>query len=332
MSIQLPLPELQVGFALALKRMRPLYLQEALLVSVRRLDIPTVDLELARFVPHTDLAQMAEHGLRGELLFAVPALLAANPRLLAYYRLLLGFSQKDFYGSSKGFGVSRFKAMEVSGMLSPANASSLNTLCEAFARCSSHLLAGLGPLRIRRELLDDLTLLTLGPQFRGGANNTLGAAGIVQVFDVIRSIVSHAVTAQSETALKVRSPTQRDFLIEFAPDPDIVIREEMETDDYRNVVAIEVKAGTDVSNIHNRIGEAEKSHQKARRRGFTECWTITNVVKLDLKKAKAESPSTDRFYSLRELKAGTGPEFADFRKRILSLAALPASPEAQKSA
>ena len=75
----------------------------------------------------------------------------------------------------------------------------------------------------------------------------------------------------------------------------------MEHQHYRNVVAIEVKSGTDVSNIHNRIGEAEKSHQKARQRSFTECWTVVNVGRLDMAKARSESPSTDRFYSLAAL-------------------------------
>jgi hypothetical protein len=32
-------------------------------------------------------------------------------------------------------------------------------------------------------------------------------------------------------------------------------------------VAVEIKGGKDYSNIHNRIGEAEKSHQKAKKEG-----------------------------------------------------------------
>lgn len=52
------------------------------------------------------------------------------------------------------------------------------------------------------------------------------------------------------------------MLIEFAPDPDIVIREEFSKGKYRNIITIEVKGGTDFSNIHNRVGEAEKSHQR----------------------------------------------------------------------
>ncbi len=72
--------------------------------------------------------------------------------------------------------------------------------------------------------------------------------------------------------------------------PDIIIREEMSKGTFRNIIAIEVKGGTDYSNIHNRIGEAEKSHQKARNSGFVECWTVVNVDRLDFTVAKSESP------------------------------------------
>ncbi len=149
---------------------------------------------------------------------------------------------------------------------------------------------------------------------------------LVQVFEIIREIVAHAAAEVRESTIEVNSATGRPFLIEFAPDPDIIIREEMEHQHYRNVVAIEVKSGTDVSNIHNRIGEAEKSHQKARQRGFTECWTVVNVGRLDMAKARSESPSTDRFYSLAALSLRAGDEYDDFRRRVLSLTAIPAAP------
>jgi hypothetical protein len=88
---------------------------------------------------------------------------------------------------------------------------------------------------------------------------------------------AQAAAEVCESAIEVNSATGRSFLIEFAPDPDIIIREEMEHQHYRNVIAIEVKSGTDASNIHNRIGEAEKSHQKARQRSFTKCWTVVGM-------------------------------------------------------
>jgi hypothetical protein len=85
-------------------------------------------------------------------------------------------------------------------------------------------------------------------------------------------------------------------LIEFTSDPDIVIREEIGESRYRNIVAVKVKGGKDFSNIHNRVGEAEKSHQKVRQSDYVECWTVVNVDRIDIEMAKRESPSTNDFY------------------------------------
>jgi hypothetical protein len=325
-KIKFPRPEQQIGFAFALKEFRAVYLQSALLETVQDMDIVELDKQLAEYVHKEDLAALAKYGLRAELLFAVPAVLEKNPYLLGYYRLLMGYSQKEFYGSDKGFGVGYFKLMETKGRLSKAAAADLSELCVAFCESASTLLDALGPLRVSRELLDDLTLLTIGPQLRGGANNKRGADGIVLLFEIIHEIVAHATAKVGENSIEVNSATGRTYLIEFASDPDIIIREEMTHKKYRNVVAIEVKAGTDISNIHNRIGEAEKSHLKARLDRFTECWTVLNVRRFDLDKAHSESKSTDRFYSLIELSRREGDEYEDFRSRILSLTAIPAAP------
>jgi len=146
----------------------------------------------------------------------------------------------------------------------------------------------------------------------------------VQVFEIIRSIVIHAATEIRANSIEITSAAGRKVFVEFAPDPDIIIREEMTPGHFRNIVAIEIKSGTDVSNIHNRIGEAEKIHQKARQRGYTECWTVTNVARLDMTKAKSESPSTDRFYSLGHLIEMAGEEYEDFKRRIVSLTSITA--------
>ena len=325
-KINFPPPKLQIDFAFSLTRFRGIYLQNALLETVHDMDIAELDKQLAVFVPPIDLSTLAQYGLRAELLFAVPAILEKNPYLLGYYRLLMGYSQKEFYGRDKGFGVGRFKSMEEKGKTSKTVAAELPDLCAAFCATASSLLAGVGALRVSREFLDDLTLLTVGPQLRGGANNRRGTDGIVQVFEIIREIVAHAAGEVRESTIKVNSATGRPFLIEFASDPDIIIKEEMEYQHYRNIAAIEIKSGTDVSNIHNRIGEAEKSHQKARLLGFTECWTVVNVGRLDMEKARSESPSTDRFYSLGSLLLRSGDEYNDFRRRVLSLTAISAAP------
>jgi hypothetical protein len=88
---------------------------------------------------------------------------------------------------------------------------------------------------------------------------------------------------------------------------------------YRNIVAIEVKGGKDFSNIHNRVGEAEKSHQKAKQSGYVECWTVVNVDRIDIEMAKRESPSTNNFYKISQLISSNGNEYQDFKEHIISL-------------
>lgn len=320
MPISIPAPQLQIDFAFALEQIRGLYLQQALSEVVRQLDIKKIDAELARLVPSTSLSKLASRGLRGELMFAVPCLMSACPRLLGYYRLLLGFSQKAFYTSE--FGLTSFKSMEEKGMLTASQSQRLDELCAALANSAVALLDGIGVDRITRELLEELALLTIGPQLRGGHNVKLGLAGIVKVFDAISSIVAHAAVKTEPNCIELKNAAGRRVLIEFSSDPDIIIREEMAPNTFRNIIAIEVKGGMDFSNIHNRIGEAEKSHQKARASGYHECWTVVNVDRIDLDMAHRESPSTNRFYRLSQIDGKTGDEYIDFRNRVVSLTAI----------
>ncbi len=317
MPIQIPSPELQIEFSVALAEIRRLYLVEALADTVRTIKIADLDKEIGQLVPADALATLAVHSLRAELMFPVPMMLKANPRLLGYYRLLYGFSQKIFYTAETGVGP--FKAMETRGALSAAVEAQLEALCKALVGCGVVLMEGIGPTRISRELLDDLTLLTVGPQLRGGANVKRGAVGIVKVFEAIHKIVEAKTVSFDETQITVKNAAGRTVFVEFAPDPDIVIREEISPASFVEKIAIEVKAGEDFSNIHNRIGEAEKSHQKARARGFVECWTVVNVDRLNDKMARQESPSTNRFYRLSAIVSGKGAEYVDFRSRVISL-------------
>src|SRR6185503_1136735 len=97
MAISLSPPEIQVDFAAALVQLRETCLQEALFSTVSVLAVSEIDRELGELANPKDLALLASKGLRGEVVFATPILLLANPRLLAYYRLLLGYSRKEFY-------------------------------------------------------------------------------------------------------------------------------------------------------------------------------------------------------------------------------------------
>ena len=310
-------PELQIGFGAVLDEIRQRLLQDALCATMRGLRIADVDRELSEFVSEASLAALAGHGLRGELVFPVPLILTTNPRLLGYYRLLYGHSQKEFYG--RGTGLSRFKPMEEKGLLSEANAALTSRLAEVLCSAGSQLLDGLGEARMTSALLHDLTLLTLGPQLRGGANVRKGRSAIGRVFDAIHAIVEPAVEQSTESSIEIVNAAGRNVRIQFAADPDIIIREEMAPGKFSEKIAIEVKGGADFSNIRNRIGEAEKSHQKARRTGFVECWTVVNVDRIDMEMARRESPTTNRFYRMSDIASGRGDEFEDFRHRLISL-------------
>nr|BCU00023.1 XcyI family restriction endonuclease [uncultured bacterium] len=317
MDLIFTLPELQVSFASKLQEFREVWLQNALLNTIGGLQVSTIDQELKSFVSEDDLQTLAAKGLRGELVFAVPAVLRANPRLLAYYRLLLGYSQKEFYG--KDFGISSFKSMEIDGKISSKIRFTLDELCQALCNAASHLVAGLNNLDLNIGLLDDLTLLTVGPQMRGGVNNKLGQEGIVEVFSIIQDILKHAIVTSTPVAIEIKNAGGRDVWVEFAADPDIVIREIRDDKTSRKILAIEVKSGKDFSNIHNRIGEAEKSHQKAKNAGYTECWTVVNVPNLDIAKAKTESPTTNTFFALNDLKSKKGPAYEKFKHNIIAM-------------
>jgi len=263
------------------------------------------------------LAQ-ARHGLRGELVFAVPCVLQANPHLLAYYRLLLGYSQKAFF--TKATGASAFKALEADGRLPEKVNLELPNFCESLNQAAAALVQGIGLEGITKSLLDDLTLLTFGPQLRGGANVRKGGDATQRVFAIIHAIVKRSAKASGTSSrIEVRNAARRTVLIEFAADPDIIIREQTAKGGYINKIAIEIKGGTDYSNIHNRLGEAEKSHQKARSGGFTQCWTVVNVSGLNNTLACRESPSTDRFYNLAELENTGSDAYQDFREQLISL-------------
>lgn len=320
MAIVFDLPNAQINFANALREMRTMYLQDALAAAVASMEIDRIDAELHDFVDNNLLQILAMRGMRGELLFAVPSILESNPRLLGYYRLLLGYSQKGFYTAATGAGM--FKSSEDKGTLSRKQRDALPALCAALNISAKYMLEHLEQQMISAVFFDQLTLLTLGPQLRGGANVQKGSSAISAVFDVVYQIVSTSVTRSDSRCIELKNNSGRTIYIQFAADPDIVIREELAPDTYRNLVAIEVKGGQDYSNIHNRVGEAEKSHQKAKKAGYIECWTVVNVDRIDMEMARRESPATNKFYRISELLNQASAEYRDFSLQILSIAGI----------
>jgi hypothetical protein len=88
-------------------------------------------------------------------------------------------------------------------------------------------------------------------------------------------------------------------------------------------VAIEIKGGTDKSNAHNRAGEAEKSHQKAKQDGFRDFWTLILLKGMDLAKLKRESPSTNEWFDVTQLLARDGEDWERFRDHLARVAGIP---------
>lgn len=316
-SIVLARPTLQIDFAHRLVALQQSHLQPALLKTVATLDIAALDQQLTAVAPPQGLQKLASMGLRGESLFVTPMLLGARPALLTYYRTLLGYSQKEFYKTGSGLGM--FRRAEEGGELSASAQEQLHNLCRCMNEHAWQLLQGIVGLPIDQRFFNELSLLSIGPQLRGGSNNAKGEAGIDDVFKLILEAVSHAKPAVSVRKATFENASKRRVVIEIAADPDVVIWEKSASHPDRPLLAIEVKAGTDVSNIHNRIGEAEKSHLKAKAAKFTECWTIVNVSSLDPAVAKQQSPTTHRFFKLPELMDHKSAAHRDFVTSIVSL-------------
>jgi len=316
--MNLPEPSLQIAFALSLRTARGKILQTALMDTVKTLPVSTIDQELAAIAPPDGLAELASRGLRGEILFPVPCILTASPQLLGYYRLLLGYSQKQFYNASLAGG--SFKAMEEEGRIPAAALPRLTELCEAMSKAANMLLISMATDPVTKDFLDDLTLITYGTQLRGGSNVIIGQTATMRVFNIIGHIVAANTVSSTNTCITVKNATGRTILIQFTSDPDIAIREALASG-VANKVAIEVKGGQDASNLHNRVGEAEKSHNKAKADGFPECWTIINVDGLNAaakSKIAGESPSTNRWYWISQIGDPSTPEYLDFMSRIRS--------------
>ena len=306
-------PTIQIDFYSRLKEAESLFLLPALLEYTSKLDIAHLDKELAYYAGNDKLKYVAKFGLRGELLFPVPYVLRGKPQLLGYYRLLLGFSQKQM-SSTKPFG--QFLKMEKDGILNKKSANNLPKLCISFIESSWILINNIPS--ISTEILNALTLLTLGGQLRGSYNTLLGKKATKIIFDLIKNILEPSIESIKKDSIVVRNDEEQLVRIDFASDPDIAIRTQTSSGMLINKTAIEIKGGQDISNVHNRIGEAEKSHQKAKNRGFERFITIVNVSKLDITTAKLESPTTDYFFLIHEISDEKNKNYQSFKELIIS--------------
>ena len=310
-----PSTVLQVDFFHRLQALREEVLLEALLNVLSRAKPAALDEQLHRSVPEERLKVMKGFGLAAELAFVTPYLLELKPRLIGYYRLLLGLSQKEFY-SQGGFNL--FSTMESKDQLTSKQKTELPSLCKALNEAAWSLVVGIGQ-PLSADNIKELTLLTLGPQLRGGRNTRIGTAMDSKVFETFLDAVKVADPRVAGRTIELTDKSGKRVFIQFAGDPDVRISEALPQGGYRKLLAAEIKGGTDVSNLHNRLGEAEKSHLKAKGEGFPECWTILHFKGFDLKKAQTESPTTDRFYDIKEIADPKSVMGRDFRERLRSL-------------
>lgn len=303
-------PDLQVGFFYKLKNIKDLYFHEALSKTVKNLRIPDIDSELGKYVSNEALQKLASFSIRGEAFFPIPIILRANPFLLGYYRLLLGFSQKEFY--SKGpFG--RFRHLESTGKISPNAVPDI--VSKSLITSAEFLVKEIHELSMTS--IAELQILTAGPQLRGSKNNEYGRVATEKTFDIIKTMVQAYSTKVAPKSIELTNDSGRGITIRFASDPDIVISEKLSKKE-RILISIEIKGGRDVSNIHNRIGEAEKSHQKARVNGCNEFMTIISVD-ADYLSLQTESPTTSHFFHLDQISDPTTDEHTDFRDILSSM-------------
>lgn len=292
---------------------------DALSASMGRIDPKKLKAQLSTYVPSDAQRILAAAGIRDEHVFPTPIVLETKPTLVGYYRLLLGLPQKTFYGSGTGMG--QFKSMEARGVLNDRQKSMLPAFCKAMSEGLAELVRQMSPTITPRDVTE-LPLLTIGAQFQGSNNNAIGRQAIVGVFLSIREIVKNHVTKEEKRRLTVKNSAGRTVVIALASDPDVRVQEEF-GGKLQNKVEIEIKGGTDKSNAHNRAGEAEKSHQKAKGEGFRDFWTIIAKKGLDIKKLKGESPTTNSWFDAAQVLGREGEDWGEFRVRLAGQVGIP---------
>jgi hypothetical protein len=312
-------PSRQVIFHQMLVAARKTALMDALSQALGSIDPKLLKKQISHFVPKDAQKLLAAVGIRDEHVFPVPAILKQQPTLIGYYRLLLGISQKRFY--RKGTDMGPFKSMESRGLLNPQKPPDLEGFCTVMAEQLAELVRQISPKITARDI-SELPLLTLGAQLYGSNNNAIGRKATLDVFVSVAEIVKDFIVTRDSRKITITNASKRKVVLALSADPDIRIQEEFEGK-LRNKVAIEIKGGTDISNAHNRAGEAEKSHQKAKKQGFRDFWTIISKSGLSMEKLKQESPTTNSWFDVAQVLAREGGDWNGFRSRFAGEAGIP---------
>jgi XcyI restriction endonuclease len=294
-------------------------LVDALSEALGQIDPQITKKQVLAYVPPFAQKILAGAGIRDEYVFPIPAVLEKKPTLIGYYRLLLGVSQKRFYRKDTGMGP--FRAMETRGVLNPKRRPDLDHFCSTMAGSLAELVRQISPGVTLRDI-SELPLLTLGAQLYGSNNNAIGKQATIDVFLSVVEIVKKFIAKRENTKITVQNASKRNVIIALASDPDIRVQEEFEGK-LRNILAIEIKGGTDVSNAHNRAGEAEKSHRKAKKQDFRDYWTIISLRGVDAAMLQQESPTTNSWFDVAQVLARDGEDWKEFRSRFAGAVGIP---------
>ncbi len=317
-SLNPPASTRQIAFYQLLVAARKMWFLDALSETLGQLEPARVKAQIGEYVPSAAQKALAVAGLRDEHVFPLPVVLEAKPSLVGYYRLLLGASQKAFYRGSTH--MSAFKSMEEMGTINDRQVAKLPDFCTAMAIPLTNMVCQISTFTERD--LRELPLLTFGAQLQGSNNTQIGKKAMQEVFATINAIVAKFVVKTEPNRLTLKNSSGRIVYIDRAHDPDVSISEVM-ADQLHSKVAIEVKGGTDVSNAHNRAGEAEKSHLKAKKKGFRDFWTIISKHGLELTKLKQESQTTTEWFDVTALLARKGEDWEAFQARLAGAAGIP---------
>jgi hypothetical protein len=312
----LPPPLRQFYIHELLRAARGSVLHDVLLETVSHVDPDVLSSELKTLAPRDGRQKLQGMGIRDELVFVAPSVLARRPSTFAYYRLLLGVSQKKFYGKETGLGI--FRAMEFDDRLPVRAEPLLPELCRTVNVAMSELVTGLHG-GLTRVDVEQLPLLMLGAQFDGSWRNRIGQGAIKEVFGAMKEIIeSRSISCiDLGESLTLVNPSGRKVTVAIAADPDVVITEEVGGRVIMKV-AIEVKGGADQSNAHNRVGEAEKSHQKVKS-DAQDFWTVISLSGMDMRVLRRESPTTRRWFDVAEIQKREGPSW-ELLQDLLALA------------
>lgn len=317
-ALTAPSPARQVQFHQLLVAARKQWLVDALSEALRAIDQKTIKQQIGEYAPDAAQRVLAAAGIRDEYVFPVPAVIERTPSLVGYYRLLLGSPQKRFYTGATGMG--RFKSMEERGVMTKGAQTMVPDFCRAMAGPLSELVQ---QINITGRDLEELPILTYGAQLQGSNNTRIGKEAMKNVFMAIGTLVEKYVVEQAENRYVLKNSSGRTVTVSLAHDPDVSVLELMPDNQPHNKVAIEVKGGTDVSNAHNRAGEAEKSHLKAKQKNFRDFWTIISKKGMDMATLRSESQTTTEWFDVTEILARSGSDWDNFRQRLATAIGIP---------